>query len=235
MLKLSYLSIALLAVSMTTSCTVKSSQKKDTANDTVSTINGHRFVDLDLPSGTLWAETNVGAKTATDRGDFYAWGETAPKTDYSWGTYRWGHDFNNTNKYNSNDKLTTLTEKDDVATVQWGAPCRIPTYKEFTELADTTNCLWTWTEIAVSKGDTVRGYNIKSKRNGNQIFLPAAGAHNGQDYYSYGENGVYWTSYLDDENSGNAHTLYFYFANFNFYRNDRSIGSSIRPVATRKQ
>ena len=231
-MKFIYFSAILLTVAATTSCSTRSSQKQ---NDTDISINGHKFVDLELPSGTLWAETNVGAKKATDRGDFYAWGETTPKVDYSWDTYLWGHDFDNVTKYNAQDKQTALSDKDDVASSQWGAPCRIPTFKEFKELADTANCSWAWTETVVAKGDTVKGYSIKSKRNGNQIFLPAAGAHNGKEYYSYGENGVYWTSSLDNGKSGNANTLYFYFANFSFYRNDRSIGCSIRPVVTRKQ
>ncbi len=228
---LNFYAVALLTCALT-ACSAKTAQKAENSDILV---NKHKFVDLGLPSGTLWAETNIGAAKATDKGDFYSWGETKPKADYSWTTYSWGHDFNNVTKYCASDKLTTLGKDDDVATVLWGAPCRMPTYKEFQELADSTNCTWTWKEIIVAKGDTARGYDIKSKRNGNAIFLPAGGAYNGSNYYSYGETGVYWSSTLSEEDSGNAYTLYFYFANFSFYRNDRTIGSSIRAVAPRKK
>lgn len=57
----------------------------DTSTDTSSskpsnTINGHKFVDLGLPSGLLWADRNVGADSPYDYGDFFAWGETKTKT-----------------------------------------------------------------------------------------------------------------------------------------------------------
>ena len=86
-------------------------------------INGHKFVDLGLPSGLLWAETNVGASTPYADGDYYAWGETQTKSDYSWDTYKWG---NSLTKYNSSDGKTTLEASDDVATVKWGKESRMP-------------------------------------------------------------------------------------------------------------
>ena len=52
-------------------------------------INNHKFVDLGLPSGLLWAETNVGAASSSDDGDYFAWGETEPKSYYVWSTYKW--------------------------------------------------------------------------------------------------------------------------------------------------
>ena len=47
----------------------------------------HEYVDLGLPSGTLWATCNVGANSPEEFGYFFAWGETQPKEDYSWDTY----------------------------------------------------------------------------------------------------------------------------------------------------
>jgi len=47
----------------------------------------HEYVDLDLPSGTLWATTNVGADNPEDYGDYFAWGETTTKSTYSWRNY----------------------------------------------------------------------------------------------------------------------------------------------------
>lgn len=45
--------------------------------------NDHRWIDLGLPSGTLWATMNVGASSPEDYGDYFAWGETSPKEVYS--------------------------------------------------------------------------------------------------------------------------------------------------------
>lgn len=53
------------------------------------TLNGHDYVDLGLPSGTLWATCNVGAETLEGYGVYFAWGETAPKEIYDWSTYKY--------------------------------------------------------------------------------------------------------------------------------------------------
>lgn len=223
--------VVMLAASTQQSC--KSSASKEKSDSSSVVINGHKFVDLQLPSGLLWAETNVGAESATDNGDYYSWGEIKTKADYSESTYLYGHSYDHIEKYNAADGQQVLEANDDVATICWGKPCRIPTYEEFKELADTANCSWTWVEKAVEKGDTLRGYEVKSQRNGNCIFLPAAGAHNGTHLYLNGTNGNYWTSTLSDDNCGDAYTLSFYFANSSFYRNARYMGSSIRPVANK--
>ena len=81
------------------------------------TINNHTFVDLGLPSGLLWAETNIGAESATDYGNYYAWGETTTKDSYS-----------KPSSYTENP--STLDAVHDAATVNWGAP----TKEEFDEL-----------------------------------------------------------------------------------------------------
>ena len=49
----------------------------------------HEYVDLGLPSGTLWAKTNVGASTPEEYGDYFAWGEIAPKDTYNEYDYLW--------------------------------------------------------------------------------------------------------------------------------------------------
>lgn len=223
------LALITLASTVQQSCG-KAGQK--TASDEKSiVINGHKFVDLQLPSGLLWAETNVGAEKTTDCGGYYAWGETKEKADYSEATYLYGHSYANMSKYNAADGQRKLDTGDDAASVCWGDSCRMPTLNEFIELKDTANCLWTWAEKVTAPGDTVRGYEVKSRRNGRSIFLPAAGAHNGTHLYLNGTNGTYWTSSLSDENTGDAFTISFYFANCSWYRNARYIGSSIRAVA----
>ena len=43
------------------------------------------YVDLGLPSGLKWAKCNLGASKPSDYGDYYAWGETAPKKNIQLG------------------------------------------------------------------------------------------------------------------------------------------------------
>lgn len=193
-------------------------------------IDGHHFVDLQLPSGLLWAETNLGAASAVDHGYQYAWGETEVKKDYSQATYRYGTDFEKMTKYNAADHQTTLSPTDDAATTLWGKGCRMPTFSELEELGDTTNCTWTWVTKTTDKGKAVKGYEVKSVRNGNTLFLPATGAHNGKNFFNDGD-GLYWTSTLSPRSVGEAWCLYFNLGHYSYYMNDRSIGASVRAVA----
>ncbi len=209
------------AVFILTGCTAQTTDKS-------TYINGHHFVDLQLPSGLLWAETNIGADMPTNYGTQYAWGETQTKTDYSQATYHYGTDFEKMTRYCDADHKTTLIASDDVAATLWGEGCRMPTYEELEELGDTTNCRWTYTEKRTPKGDRVKGYEVKSVRNGNCIFLPSAGAHNGKNYFR--EDGLYWTSSLAPRSNGEAFCLYFNLGHYSYYMNDRSIGASVRAV-----
>ncbi len=217
------------AFALMASCAGKSAAKAD--NGGMVEIDGHRFVDLQLPSRVLWAETNVGAGEVTDFGGLYSWGETTENADCSQEHYRYGADFEKMTKYNAQDKKTVLDASDDAATANWGKDCRTPTEAEFTELADTANCTWTWVTKVTARKDTVAGYEVKSRRNGNAIFLPAAGARNGKDIVLRGENGMYWTGTADRNQSGNAACVSFYFANYSRYMNARYMGGSVRPVA----
>ena len=49
---------------------VKAKQQKENIR------NGHEYVDLGLPSGTLWATCNVGADKPEAFGDYFQWGDT---------------------------------------------------------------------------------------------------------------------------------------------------------------
>ena len=149
-------------------------------------INGHKFVDLGLPSGLLWAETNVGASSSTDDGDYFAWGETNPKEYYSWNTYKWG---SNPSKYNSSDGKNTLEAEDDAATVNWGAPCRMPDSSDFQELYD--KCDWSWK----SNYNGASGYLVTGP-NGRSIFFPASGGRYDDDLRYHGSYGDYWSRSL---------------------------------------
>ena len=195
-------------------------------------INGHRFVDLGLPSGLLWATCNVGAITAADDGNFYAWGETTTKENYDWDTYKYGTSSNLT-KYNKTDGKTVLDKEDDAAYVNWGSSCRMPTRVDFDELRNTDNCTWTWTSMTTSSGSSISGYKVTSKKNGNSIFLPASGYRYGSDLYIHGSYGDYWSSTLFLSNVSRAFYLNFYSSLYSSSRNYsyRCCGFAVRPVA----
>lgn len=182
--------------------------------------NGHEYVDLGLPSGILWATMNVGASSPEEYGDYFAWGETQPKSVYSSDTY---FDSNN-NKY-STSKKTTLDLEDDAAHVNWGGGWRMPTKAEQDELRNTNNCTWTWT---IQNG--VYGYKVTSKKNGNSIFLPAAGYRYDSSLYLAGSGGSYWSSSLSTDDSNGAYFLYFNSSYVDWGYNYRDIGPSVRAV-----
>ena len=194
-------------------------------------INGHKFVDLGLPSGLLWAETNIGAKTAADEGGYFAWGETTTKSNYSWNTYKYGSSASNLTKYNSTDGKTVLENADDAAYVNWGDSCRMPTKAEFEEILDSTNCTWTWSCQINSSGNSVNGYKVVSKKNGNSIFFPALGYRSGDDFKYHGSHGSSWLSTLSMSDVFDAYFLYFYANYHSTYCNYRYAGHTIRPVA----
>lgn len=149
-------------------------------------VNGHEYVDLGLPSGTLWATCNVGANSPEECGDYFAWGETEPKTTYNLSTY-----FDRTcEKYNISGGLTELQPEDDAATVNWGSGWQIPSYDQLNELINYTTSEW-----AIVNGFKCR--KITSEINGNSIFLPAAGYSNDEAGIDAGNIGYYWLRSLN--------------------------------------
>ena len=124
--------------------------------------NGHDYVDLGLPSGTLWATMNVGAPGSSQLGGFYAWGETTTKSDYSWETYTFGTSDNLT-KYNATDGKTTLDLVDDAAHVLWGGDWHIPSFAQIEEFCYYTNYNFDKT------GEGAIGY--ESSINGNIMYF----------------------------------------------------------------
>ena len=183
------------------------------------TVKDTRYVDLGLPSGTLWAKWNVGASYQSDYGLYFAWGETEPKDDYSWETYKWSKDFMvdewthyNFTKYNQQpeygyippfssvpytDELTELQPEDDAATVLWGEDWQTPSIEQFAELRDKEYTTWE---------SEVNGLRVTSIANGNSIFLPYAGFCEGTEIVrGSDENGElgggYWTRSLIEGDS----------------------------------
>lgn len=105
-----------------------------------------RLVNLGLPSGLLWCEYNLGAYHGNVfnewYGDFYAWGETETKSDYSRETYKYYDKLSNIlTKYTKEDienGKTVLEKIDDVVTIKLGDQYHMPTKQDFQELSDNT-------------------------------------------------------------------------------------------------
>ena len=190
-------------------------------------LNGHYYVDLGLPSGTLWATCNVGASTPEEYGDYFAWGETKPKDCYSDSTYFDTSDGKTFQKYNNNGGKTELDLSDDAAYVNWGEGWRIPSEQQLNELR--SECTWTWCSI---KG--VDGHEVKSKNNNNSIFLPAAGNYYEGSLHLATCIGDYWSRSLNAIDSRGAFGLGFDMDHINWDDNNLRInGYSIRPVCVK--
>ena len=136
-------------------------------------VNGYAYVDLGL--SVKWATMNVGATSPEEYGDYFAWGETEPKEEYRWGTYKWcDGDYDYLTKDCSSSDFGIVDDKieldleDDAANVNWGDAWRTPTKAELDELIE--NCTWSWTTQ-----NGIDGYTVTSNTNGKSIFLPAAG------------------------------------------------------------
>ncbi len=183
----------------------------DNDNEPVSDYNGHAYVDLGL--SVKWATCNVGADSPEEYGDYFAWGETKSKLSYT------------EENYTYTDNPETLSSIRDVASVNMGGSWRMPTLKELKELID--KCTWKWTTL-----NGVEGYEVKSKKNSNAIFLPAAGLlRDGSGLYGAGSIGFYWSSSLYTDSSDRAYSLYFYSGSMDWtYYYDRFSGQSVRGV-----
>ena len=192
----------------------------------------HEWVDLGLPSGTLWATCNVGASAPEEFGDYFAWGETTPRDVYDWTAYNWSAGSSTTmTKYCTSssygyegftDNKTELDLEDDAAYVNWGKKWRMPTYEQLTELH--TQCTWTWTTQNGVKGYLVTGPN------GNTMFVPAAGYHSESTHYSAGTEGRYWLSTLYSDRADHSYCLYFNSGSVSWDDSRRYRGFSVRAV-----
>ena len=210
------------------------------------TVNGpvppdeHEWVDLGLPSGTLWATCNVGASSPEEYGDYFAWGETSPKNEYNWSTYTWcegSYDsmtkYCQQNSYGYNgftDTLTELLPEDDAATANWGSGWRMPSLDQIQELINSEYTTTTWTTQ-----NGVNGRKITSNSTGNSIFLPAAGYRNDTSLSNAGSDGYYWSRSLYTSYSRNACGLYFSSDSILWSSGYRYYGRGVRPVRVQGQ
>lgn len=178
------------------------------------------YVDLGL--SVKWATCNLGAAKEDETGDYFSWGETAKKDDYSAGYWK----FANGDKYNDEDNKLVLDAEDDAATAALGADWKTPNYDEMDELMN--KCDWTWTT------DKERaGYLVTSKENGNSIFLPVTGSIDEYGLYGEGKYVLLWTS----ERPTGKNTPYYLFsikAGSKLGNTYAYVGVPIRPVYTGK-
>lgn len=204
----------------------------DNKKDEPVTPEEHEYVDLGLPSGTLWATCNVGANAPEEYGDYFAWGETAPKEVYSWETYKWckgSHDtmtkYCTQNDFGFNgftDGKTELDPNDDAATANWGSSARMPSIEQIQELME--SCTWKWTTRNGVYGELGTGPN------GNTIFLPAASERHNDSFGTPGHNGYYWSRSSYSKHVQGAYFLFFY--QFGMYcdGDERFLGRTVRAV-----
>jgi len=200
-------------------------------NPADTTIDG--FVDLGLPSGLLWAECNLGAATPEEFGNYYAWGETLPKSEYNWMTYRYCTvdssgglqmltKYNYQSRYGVVDSLETLEAMDDAATAALGAEFRMPGREDWVELRTNTTCQWV-------EQNGIGGWKFVGN-NGNSIFLPAAGCRELQIQSDAGVIGFYWSSSIGSNSPVSGRYFYFSSTNATSGNYNRYYGFSVRPV-----
>ena len=177
---------------------------------------GHEYVDLGL--SVKWATRNIGANSPEEFGQYFAWGETSPKAEYT--------EENCTTYGKTMDDISGNAQY-DAARANWGGDWRMPTEDELDELR--FNCSWTWTTQ-----NGVNGYKVTGP-GGASIFFPAAGYRYGSSLYDAGSDVInYWSSTPE----------YFYvirdycaYGIFDIYNDDltwsnnlRYYGRSVRPV-----
>ena len=198
---------------------------------------GVEAIDLGLPSGTKWANMNIGAEKPEDYGLYFVWGETVgygsdtnDGHSFNWASYKWCNgSYDTMTKYCTNssygtvDNKTVLDLEDDAAYVNWSNSWRMPTITEIDELLNNTTSEWTTV-------NGVNGRKFTSTMNGNSIFLPAAGYRYGSylDYQTSG--GYYWSSSLSESNPSDARSLDFGSGSAYTGSDYRFLGFTVRPV-----
>lgn len=146
------------------------------------------YVDLGLPSGTLWCRWNVGAEytSETNPGLYFKWGETVgyeTKEECEAAAYKFNPSGDNATftKYNETDGLKTLELEDDPVHAIMGFDWRLPTDEQCKELLE-----------------NISGYSgtFTSTINGKKIHIPS-------------NDGVpcFWSSTLNEENVNSAHLI----------------------------
>ena len=194
--------------------------------------NGYDYVDLGLPSGTIWATCNVGADKPSDWGFYFQWGDTVGYTKeqigtdnmFTWNDYKCNPsgDAETFTKYTTSG--TALYLEDDAANANMGRDWHMPSPEQISELINNTTSEWTTL-------DGVSGMTFASKKDKSKfIFIPAAGyawdgAVNDSEIY-----GKIWSSMLSANSDSYGLSFNFLSDNINLYNDCRDDGHSIRGV-----
>lgn len=206
--------------------TIVSCKNNDCASEPDGEINGYGYVDLELPSGTLWATMNIGANKIEDFGEYYAWGESEAKLGFSWYNYKYYkvRYSERPNAFPTYNELENIGEeiqntKYDAAHVIMEGTWVMPTKAQIDELQDSSYCEWTWIN---------NGYCVKSKINEKSIFLPAAGVK--ESDLDDSNSGYYQSSTLCEGIPSCNYFLGFYSGNHSTNGSSIYYGRTIRPV-----
>lgn len=208
-----------------------------------------RYRYVEMGDGLQWAMCNMGADNPWDYGDYFAWGETAPKSFFTWNSYKFTVSYSNPGSYIERVVVLSkykwipgeedwyhcdyyeLQTEDDAAQQIWGDGWRIPTKEEWQALMDLANFDWSWTSDY--NGTGIAGMVVTSKvtgYEGNSIFLPAAGRYDGGSLGYAGSSGQYWSSTIFNLDPDYAHTLYFPDNGVQIDGLERCWGRSVRAV-----
>lgn len=202
------------------------------------TVIGERKA-IDMGSGILWAEVNIGAGASHEYGDYFSWGEVSPKQTYTWANYKWGDGTAIASNeeldklymtkycmfaaYGDKDGKSVLESSDDAASVMWKDGWRMPTYDEIVALYNNSD--WNWIRV-----EGIYGYEITSKVTGKSIFLPGASSKIGEGYGLLNLC-TYWTSSLFARNEQYYAYSFGYPDEPQHISNTfRYIGMTVRPV-----
>ena len=198
---------------------------------------------IDMGLSVLWAESNLCLSGlcgySQEYGDYYAWGETEPKSEYTYasytlckGSYTTMTKYCTDSAYGTTDKRTDFKDYgylDDAARDILGGKWRVPRKEEWDELSE--NCTWVWTDNYNETGiagriatSNVTGYTDKS------IFLPAGGRQHAASIIGLGTKANYWASsiYTSQQNLANAFS--FTSTKVGWDLGTRCDGLLIRPV-----
>ena len=194
--------------------------------------NGYPYIDLGLPSDTLWATCNVGASKPSECGMYFQWGDSKGYTKeqlgkdkmFTWSDYKFRRDgsFSNFSKYTTAGKSLELA--DDAANANMGGDWHMPTPEQCQELIDNTTSEWT-------TQDGVNGRLFTSKKDfSKSIFIPAAGDAWDGSLSDRGAYGSVWSSMLSASNVNYGQSLYFYSDSAYLNYGNRINGFSVRGV-----
>ena len=194
--------------------------------------NGYDYVDLKLPSETLWATCNVGAEKPSDYGLYFQWGDTIGYTKeqigkdkpFSKDKYKWSIKGCDKNFIKYTTEVAILNLEDDAANANMGGDWHMPTPGQIKELINETTSIWT-------TKDGVNGRLFTSKKDTSKsIFIPAAGYVWNGSLYDVGSSGSIWSSVLSEGSVGYGQSLVFNSGNVYLGSLNCNFGRSVRGV-----